>query len=68
MLSHLKCGLTWKYVQTQVDVRHPVGLPVVVVVGVETVAHVAEQLKTRTDGEQELTRRLPQTEPILVTS
>ena len=36
--------------------------------GVQTVAHVAEELETGTHGEEELTRRLPQTEPVLVTS
>ena len=36
--------------------------------GVQTVAHVAEELKAGTDGEEELAGRLPQTEPVLVTS
>ena len=68
MVWPVKFSRTWKYVQTEVDVCHPVGLPVVVVVGVEAVAHVAEQLETGTDREEELTRRLPQPEPVLIAS
>jgi len=83
LVGHLK-GYHWRYSLLNLlvllfawinvynlRVRHPVRLPVVIVVvavSVEAVAHVSKELQTRTHREEKLARRLSQSKPVLISS
>jgi hypothetical protein len=65
MKFFLLLSFTWKYVN--ICIRDWLSMVVViVVVAVKTVGHIAKELEAGAHAEQELTRRLPQPAPVLV--